>query len=66
MTIVEKIQSDIKALSPEDYAALRQWFLERDWVAWDSQLEKDIAEGKLDFLLEEAYAEKAQRQLKDL
>jgi len=66
MTVVEKIQSDIKALSPEDYVALRQWFLERDWERWDTQLEKDVAEGKLDFLLKEASAEKAQRKLSEL
>ena len=64
MTMVEKIQSEIKALPPEDYATLRRWFLERDWERWDAQLEQDVAAGKLDFLLEEAFAEKAQHQLR--
>lgn len=66
MTIVEKIQSEIKALPPEEYAYLRQWFLERDWERWDCQLEQDVAAGKLDFLFEEAFTEKTQRQLKEL
>lgn len=66
MTTVEKIQSEIKALPPEDYATLRQWFLKRDWERWDSELEEDVAAGKLDFLLEEAFAEKTRDQLKDL
>jgi hypothetical protein len=66
MTTVEKIQSEIKALPPDDYATLRQWFLERDGERWDSELEQDVAAGKLDFLLEEAFTEKARDQLKDL
>ena len=53
MTIIEKIQSDIQSLSQDDYAALRRWFLERDWERWDAQIERDSAAGKLDFLLEE-------------
>ena len=66
MTILEKIQSEIKALPPEEYAHLRQWLLERDWAYWDAKLERDVAAGKLDFLFEEARAEKAQHQLKEL
>ena len=66
MTTVEKIQSEIKELPPEDYATLRQWFLERDWGRWDSELEQDVAAGKLDFLIEEAFTEKTRDQLKDL
>ena len=66
MTTVEKIQSEIKSLSPEEYAHLRQWFFERDWEQWDRQIERDAEAGKLDFLIEEAFAEEAQGQLKEL
>lgn len=66
MTVVEKIQSEIESLSPEDYADLRQWFFERDWERWDSQLLRDDKAGKLDFLIEEALAEKAQGRLREL
>lgn len=66
MTTVEKIQSEIKLLSPEEYTLLRLWFFERDWEQWDRQLERDVESGKLDFLIEEAFAEKAQGQLKEL
>lgn len=64
MTTVEKIQFAIKSLSPEDYAHLRQWFFEKDWEQWDRQIENDTEAGKLDFLIEEAFAEKAKGQLK--
>ena len=66
MTTVEKIQSEIKSLSPEEYALLRQWFFEKDWEQWDRQIESDAESGRLDFLIEEAFAEKAQGQLKEL
>jgi hypothetical protein len=66
MSRVEEIQSAIVSLSPEDYARLRQWFVERDWEQWDREIEEDAASGKLDFLLDEATAEKAQRRLRDL
>jgi hypothetical protein len=66
MVTVERIQSEISALTPEEYASLRQWFLERDWDRWDRQLEKDAESGKLDFLLEEARTEKDQGQLREL
>jgi hypothetical protein len=66
MTRVEAIQSAIVSLSPEEYAYLRQWFVERDGEQWDKQVEENTAAGKLDFLITEALAEKAQGQLRDL
>jgi hypothetical protein len=66
MSKVEEIQSAIVSLSPEEYARLRQWFAERDWEQWDQEIEEDAASGKLDFLIDDAVAEKAQGRLQDL
>ncbi len=66
MKQVEQIQAEIEALSQEDFVRLREWFAEKDWLLWDKQLEVDIADGKLDFLLEEAMTAKSQGKLKDL
>ncbi len=66
MTKVEQIQAEIEALSQEDFVRLREWFAEKDWLLWDKQLEADIVDGKLDFLLEEAMTAKSQGKLKDL
>jgi hypothetical protein len=63
---VEALQSAIASLAPEEYARLREWFIERDWAQWDKQIEEDAQAGKLDFLIAEAMAEKAQGQLRDL
>ena len=66
MTQVEQIQSEIEALSQEDFVRLREWFAEKDWLLWDEQLKVDIVDGKLDFLFEEAMTAKSQGQLQDL
>jgi len=66
MARVEHIQAEIEALSEEEFARLRNWFAEKDWERWDEQLEADVGAGKLDFLLAEAKAAKAQGKLRDL
>ncbi len=66
MSRVEEIQSAIVSLSPEDYARLRQWFAERDWEQWDREIAQDATSGKLDFLRDEAVAEKALGRLQEL
>ena len=66
MSRVEELQTAIAALTPEEYACLRQWFAERDWEQWDRQIEADAQAGKLDFLIKEAMAEKAQGRLREL
>jgi len=54
MSKVESIEEQIKALSTDELAQLRAWFLEFDWALWDQQLERDVAGGKLDKLAEDA------------
>lgn len=48
---VEKIEQEVEALSPEELAQFRAWFLEYDWAAWDRQLERDVQAGRLTTLL---------------
>ena len=66
MTTVEEIQVAIQSLSSKDVAYLRQWISELDWNNWDQEIEKDSDAGELDFLIDEALAEKVQNQLKEL
>lgn len=66
MTTVEEIQVAIQSLSSQDVTYLRQWMSELDWDNWEREIEKDSDAGKLDFLIDEALAEKAQNQLKEL
>jgi len=56
---VESLEEQIKALSVEELAQFRAWFLEFDWALWDEQLERDVASGKLDALAEKALRDHA-------
>jgi hypothetical protein len=59
MTRVEQLEQAIEQLKPEEFAQLRDWLLDRDWAAWDQQLQEDITAGRLDKLADEALAEHA-------
>lgn len=54
MTQVEKLEREIRNLSPGELAAFREWFNEYDSNEWDRQIEDDVRAGKLDKLAEEA------------
>jgi len=57
MTRVEMLQAEIENLSSDEFAELRGWLLEKDWEAWDRQIEVDACSGKLGKLFEKAEAE---------
>ena len=57
MTKVEALEREVQQLTGEELAAFRDWFIEFDWQAWDRQIERDSAEGKLDRFAAEALAE---------
>ncbi|MEH2330801.1 hypothetical protein [Nostoc sp.] len=57
MLTLEQIESTILQLPPNEYEKLIQWFADLDYQRWDEQLEKDIADGKLEALAQEAIAE---------
>ena len=57
MTKVEALEREVEKLTPEELAAFRGWFVEHDWQAWDRQIERDAAEGRLDKFAAEALAE---------
>ena len=66
MSKVDSIKAKIEALPEQEYAELRQWFTERDWMMWDDEIYKDSDAGKLDFLVKEAKEDKEQGKLKDI
>lgn len=57
MVKLEEIKSIIETLSDDEYIQLRQWFLDKDWVKWDMQIDEASIAGKLDFLINEALQE---------
>ncbi len=54
---LEQIEAAILKLSPDESLKLLEWFLDLDNRRWDEQLEKDIADGKLEDLAQEAIAD---------
>jgi hypothetical protein len=56
---VERIEEDVLALSPEELAQFRAWFLEHDWAAWDRQFEGDVRAGRFDDLARKALRDHA-------
>lgn len=59
---VEKLEQQVEALSAEELAQFRAWFLGFDWAAWDAQLESDVRAGRLDALADKALADHAARK----
>ena len=57
MTKVEALEREVEALTPEELATFRDWFLEHDWQAWDREIERHSAEGRLERFAAEALAE---------
>ena len=51
---VERVESLIPELSPEELATFREWLTTYDAEGWDRQLEADAKVGKLDALAERA------------
>ena len=66
MSTVEQIAEAIRKLPDEDLAALRAWFAEFDSAAWDRQFERDVAEGRLDALADEALRDHREGRCTDL
>ena len=57
MTKLEKLERDIRTLSPKELATFREWFAAFDAAAWDHQFEDDAKAGKLDRMADEALAD---------
>jgi hypothetical protein len=54
MTNIERLERDIRALSPDELSQFRDWFAAFDAAEWDRQLERDVTAGRLDSLAEAA------------
>jgi hypothetical protein len=50
MSKIESIEKQVRSLTETELAAFRKWFLEFDAEAWDRQIERDSASGRLENL----------------
>jgi hypothetical protein len=65
MSTVLEIEQAIERLVPTERAQLAAWLARKEAQDWDAQMDADAASGKLDFLFEEAEAERSSEKLKD-
>jgi hypothetical protein len=65
MSTVEEIEIAAEQLAPSEFARLASWVSARYHALWTRQMERDAASGKLDFLFDEAEAERQTGQLHD-
>ena len=63
---VEAIKEQVVTLPAQQEAELRAWLNDRDFAAWDTQIERDLNDGKLDSLIAEAERERAGGHGRDL
>jgi len=47
MSKIEKIEHEIRGLTETELTVFRKWFIEFDAEAWDRQIERDSAAGRL-------------------
>ncbi|HVH89110.1 MAG TPA: hypothetical protein VM912_20505 [Terriglobales bacterium] len=66
MTRVQALEEEIKKLSSEEVAQLRDWLLQRDAEQWDLQIERDAASGKLGKLLENSLTDHRAGKSRDI
>ncbi len=57
MTTVAEISGAVQRLPKKDLVRFRKWFAEYDAAAWDRQIERDSAAGRLESLIREARRE---------
>ena len=57
MTTVGEISVAVRRLPERELKKFRKWFVAYDAAAWDRQIERDEAAGRLDALIREARRE---------
>ncbi|MBU6411093.1 MAG: hypothetical protein KGR98_11965 [Verrucomicrobia bacterium] len=65
MNTVEEIEQAAEQLTPSDFVRLASWVSARHHELWTRQMQRDADAGKLDFLFDEAEAERAAGSLRD-
>jgi hypothetical protein len=63
---VQKIETEVTALSEKDLCAFRAWFFKFDAARWDEQLASDVQAGHLDGVAAEALEQYGNGQCKRL
>jgi hypothetical protein len=66
MTKIEKLEREVRDLTPRELAEFREWFAAFEAAEWDQQFEADVKAGKLDKLADAALADHREGRSKKL
>ncbi|MBN1128697.1 MAG: hypothetical protein JXA71_06905 [Chitinispirillaceae bacterium] len=66
MTTIREIEAAVKRLPKRQFSRFRTWFEEFDAKQWDNQFEKDVQEGRINRLAEEALSDYRNGKCTDL
>ncbi len=66
MSMLVKLEDEVKNLSGKELAEFRDWFLDYEAKRWDKQIEKDSKSGKLDSLAELAIGDFKDKKYKTI
>jgi hypothetical protein len=53
---LELLEHEVAKLTAAELAQFRDWFTRFDAIEWDRQIDRDAAAGKLDALVDQAFA----------
>jgi hypothetical protein len=63
---VQALEAKVKKLDRGEFERFSSWFAEYEASAWDEEIGRDFAAGKLDFLIDEARRERNSGTLTDI
>jgi len=63
---LQNLEKAITELNPVELREFASWFMDYDQTIWEREIEEDAKAGRLDFLRDEALAERKSGKLKDL
>ena len=63
---IEKIEAEVKSLTPAERAAFRAWYHAFESDGWDDEIEADAASGRLSRIAEASLAEYKRGEAKAL
>jgi hypothetical protein len=63
---VKEVESFVSQFTRDELAEFRAWFEEFDAQMWDQEIEQDLVEGRLDFLIQEAEEDLAAGRTQEL
>ena len=66
MTSVEEIEKAVTTLSEKELFDFRRWYEKFDSTLWDEQFEKDVINGNLDYLADQAISDYQAGKCKEL